>query len=62
MRLKTCTIVKFNKAQSYLFEKIKLIKTPKKKLEKVQVTNISHDEGKIITDSVDVKKIIIAYY
>lgn len=52
MKLKTCPVVTFNKAKSYFFAKMNKVNkiVQEKKIEKAHITNISNDEGNIITD------------
>ena len=61
------TIAKINKAKSWFFEKINNIDKPlarliKKKGEKNQINRIRNDNGEIITDNTEIKRIIRDYY
>ena len=61
------TIIKINKAKSWLFEKIneieKLIaRFIKKKREKNQINKIRNEKGEITTDNTEVQRIIRDYY
>ena len=60
------TIVKINKAKSWLFEKINKIDRPsarlvKKKREKNQVNKIRNEKGEITTDNAEIQRIIKDY-
>ena len=62
------TIVKINKTNSCLFEKIKKnIDTPmarfiKKKREKNQINKIRNEKGGVTTDNAEIQRIITDYY
>ena len=61
------TIVKINKAKSWLFEKINKIDRPsarlvKKKREKNQVNKIRNDKGEVTIDNGKIQRIIRDYY
>ena len=60
------TIVKFNKAKSWFFEKIKLINPLawliKNKREKNQINKIRNEKGEVTTDNAEIQRIIRDYY
>ena len=61
------TIAKFNKAKSWLFDKISKIDKPlarlmKKQREKNQINKIRSENGEITTDNTEIQKIIRDYY
>ena len=60
------TIVKINKAKSWLFEKIKLINPLawliKNKREKNQINKIKNVKGELTTDNAEIQRIIRDYY
>ena len=61
------TIVKINKAKSWLFEKINRIDKPlarliKKKREKNQINKIRNGKGEVTTDNAEIQRIIRDYY
>ena len=60
------TIVKINKAKSWLFEKIKLInplaRLIKNKREKNQINKIRNEKGEVTTDNAEIQRIIRDYY
>lgn len=63
MKLETDTVEKFTRNKSCSFVKMNKVNwILQGKIEKVQVTNIGNEEGDIITDSIDVKKIVIGHY
>ena len=58
------TIAKFNKAKSWLFDKISKIDKPlarlmKKQREKNQINKIRNENGEITTDNTEIQRIII---
>ena len=60
------TIVKINKAKSWLFEKINKIDRPsarlvKKKREKNQVNKIRNEKGEVTTGNAEIQRIIRDY-
>ena len=61
------TIAKFNKAKSWLFDKISKIDKPlarliKKQREKNQVNKIRNENGEITTDNTEIQRIIRDHY
>ena len=63
-------IAKVNKCKSWFFEKInkiekplaRLIKEKKKRKKKNQINKIRNENGEIITDNTEIKRIIRDYY
>ena len=61
------TIVKINKTKSWFFEKINKIDKPlarliKKKREKNQINKIRNEKREVMTDNVEIQRIIRDYY
>ena len=61
------TIVKINKAKSWIFEKINKTDKPlarfiKKQREKNQINKIRNENGEITTDNTEIQRIIRDYY
>ena len=60
------TIVKINKAKSWLFEKIKLInplaRLIKNKREKNQINKIRNEKGEVTTEDAEIQRIIRNHY
>ena len=61
------TIAKINKAKSWFFERINkndkpLARLIKKQREKNQINKIRNDSGEIITDNIEIQRIIRDYY
>ena len=61
------TIVKINKAKSWIFEKINKTDKPlarfiKKQREKNQINKIRNENGEITTDNTEIQRIIREYY
>ena len=60
-------IAKINKTKSWFFEKINKINKPlarliKKKREKTQINRIRNEKGEVITDTVELQRIMRDYY
>ena len=60
------TIAKINKIKSWFFEKINKIDKPlarliKKKREKTQINTITNEKREVITDTVEIQRIMIDY-
>jgi len=67
MQKKQETVAKINKANSWFFEKINKIDTAlarliKKQREKNQINKIRNENGEIITDNTEIRRIIRDYY